>query len=171
MHATSTQPRTRSLRRIVWRTIAGAGLAALLLASGCGSGPSGPAVDNGICGHIEFAGGVDLVSNDSEVFYQFGFHTRGSMSIVKDAAPQAIEVTFLDQNAVPLHIANDCDIMRFEVEMLDPTLATVTRDPALRWRFNITGKKVGTTSMTVAMWHEVHAHFTSQPITLTVVAP
>lgn len=170
MRRNSVETARHSVRRIVLRTCAGASVAVLLLTSGCKQA-SGPSVDNGICGHIEFAGGVDMVSHGSDVFHQFGFQTTGNMSVVVGAVLHGIDVTFLDENALPIHLANDCGIMRMDVEMLDSTLADITRDAGLRWRFNVVGKKAGRTTLTVALWHDGHAHFTSEPITLTVVAP
>lgn len=169
MPSSPTQAGTRARRRAAVRRLAGASVAALLWASGCGGGTTGPAAGNGICGHVEFAGGVDMVSHGNPLFHQFGFDTTGSMSVVVGAILHGIEVTFLDENAKPIPIPNDCDIMRLEIQLVDPTLAHITQDDGVRWRFNIVGDKAGTTTLTVGLWHDGHAHFTSQPITLTVV--
>jgi len=150
-------------------TLAAAVLAATL-AAGCGDGPSGPGTDDGTCGHIDFAGGVDLQSAGVPVFHQFGFQTTGDITIPVGGTLHGVEVTFLDGDGLPIVIPNDCDIMRVETDFLDPSIAEMQREPGLRWRIDFTGKKVGTTTVRVELWHTVqrHFHFRSEPIQVTV---
>ena len=145
--------------------------AALLatLAAGCGEdGPSGPGTNDGTCGHLDFAGGVDLQSAGTPVFHQFGFQTTGDITIPLGGTLPGVEVTFLDGDGQPIVIPNDCDIMRVETDFLDASIAEMQREPGQRWRVDFTGKKVGTTTVRVELWHTTHRHFRSEPIQVTV---
>lgn len=142
---------------------------AVALAAGCGEdGPSGPGIDDGTCGHIDFAGGVNLQSSGSMVFHQYGFQTTGEITIPSGGALRGVQVTFLDADGNPILIPNDCDIMRVEADFLDPSIAEMQREPGARWTVDFAGKRAGTTTVRVELWHQVHRHFRSEPIQVTV---
>ena len=156
--------RTSNARGTVLLAVALSGL----LAASCGDGPQGPGNNDGPCAHIDYAGGVNLQAAGSMVFHQYGFQTTGSITIPFGGTLQDVEITFLDGDGNPIVIPNDCDIMRAETDFLDPTIAEVQREPGLRWVIDFTGKKVGTTTVRVELWHLVHRHFRSEPIQVTV---
>ena len=81
---------------------------------------------------------------------------------------RGIEVSFLDGDGHPIVIPNDCDVMRFEAEFADPTIAEMQRQPDLRWMMDVAGKKAGTTTVRLGLRHLTHQHFRSEPIQVTV---
>lgn len=167
MHST-LGPFTSGVFRVRGVTLFAMALTAML-AAGCGEdGPARPGNNDGTCGHIGFAGGVDLQSGGTPVFHQYGFQTTGDITVRVGGTLRGVEVTFLDGDANPLVIPNDCDIMRVETDFLDPTIAEMQRAPGQRWVIDFTGKKVGTTTVRVELWHQVHRHFRSEPIQVTV---
>jgi len=142
---------------------------AALLGAGCGDdGPQGLGTNDGTCGHIEYAGGVNLQSAGSMVFHQYGFQTSGELTIPVGGVLRDIQVKFLDAAGNPIEIPNDCDIMRVETSVTDPTIAEMQRQPGMLWTVDFAGKKVGTTTLRVELWHLVHRHFRSEPIQVTV---
>lgn len=137
---------------------------------GCDSGsePPDPNQNNG-CEHVDFARGVELVADSTQLYRQLNTTVSGGIVVGATGRVDGIEVFFLDAAGERIFIANDCEINRLELEFDSAGIVESERpSPTLRWVFDIVAQGPGTTAMRVELWHDNHAHFRSEPVPVTV---
>jgi hypothetical protein len=149
-----------------------------MLAAGCDQGDDdshlhAPPPDGGVCGHVDEASGVVLVTHGTTLVRLFAdnFETGYPNEIRVAGASgfvHGIQVTFLDDAGAGIPIAEDCHLNHLEWELDNSGLVEVTQDLGVRWSFNVRRLRPGTTMLRLKLAHATHSHFTTRDIPVVV---
>jgi hypothetical protein len=111
--------------------------------------------------------GVVLLSGGLEVARVFEGVVTGSLRAFTGEQTADIEVAFLAADGDEF-VPDDPEV-ELRVEVGDE--AIVTAQTGSGWAFRLTGQTVGTTTLSIVVWHDGHADFSSAPIEVETVAP
>jgi hypothetical protein len=150
------------------------GILAGLGACDYGNGPRpGPGPDDSLCGHVDSASGVVLVTHGDTLVDNFGGVFQAGppnrIQVRAGGLVHAIETRFLDDAAAPISIAQDCTVNKLGFTLGNPDLAAISQDLGLGQQFNLQGLRPGTTTLRIALVHESHAHYESPDIPVEVL--
>jgi hypothetical protein len=144
---------------------------AVALGPACDSGSdtAGPGPGPGGCEHVDYAVGIELRQQGTQLYRQSGTQISGTIEVMNGGSVQGIEAMFLDAAGADIPIPNDCTINELRFDVADPSVIEITRPSGLRWSFDVVAKREATTTLRVLLWHENHAHFRSELIPVNVV--
>jgi len=126
--------------------------------------------EGGPCGHIE-ANGTVLESHGTLLVHEWAGVVHGELDTRVGTLLHGVQVIFLSADSTRFTVPDSCAENHLTWSLGDSNVARVSRDPGFEWTFNVSGKQVGTTSLTLQAWHEDHLHRTVGPIPVAVTSP
>lgn len=148
------------------RLVLALGVAAGVAASCGGKNPVTSNPDP-VCDHFDADGWV-LERAGDELAVQWQAQVTGGVTLDAGSSLDSLLVVWLTPDSARAAARSDCYSLRYEVA--DTTIAQAEAGAAGPWSIRLTGRIAGSTTLRLRIWHIDHADFTSQPLTVTVLA-
>lgn len=126
--------------------------------------------ESGPCGHIE-ANGTVLESHGTILASEWAGLVQGQLTTRAGTLLHGVQVIFLRPDSTRFAVPDSCAENQLIWSIADSNVAQVSRDPGFEWTFNVFGKQIGTTTLTLQGWHEDHLHRTIGPIPVAITGP